>query len=80
MVWNASVDGTTLKLTHISVDGEQGYPGELTAEVRYQLTDENTLTIGYSAVTTKPTPINLTNHSYFNLAGHVSRLERLWVK
>ncbi|XP_038076734.1 galactose mutarotase-like isoform X2 [Patiria miniata] len=70
MLWNASVEGTTLQLTHISPDGEQSYPGELTAEVTYELTDENILNVVYSAVTTAPTPINLTNHSYFNLAGH----------
>ena len=72
MLWNASVEGTSLKLTHISPDGEQGYPGQLTTEVVYQLTNENSLDISFSAVTTKATPINLTNHSYFNLAGHVS--------
>ncbi|XP_071785087.1 galactose mutarotase-like [Asterias amurensis] len=70
MLWNASVEGTSLKLTHISPDGEQGYPGQLTTEVVYQLTNENSLDISFSAVTTKATPINLTNHSYFNLEGH----------
>ncbi|XP_022101384.1 aldose 1-epimerase-like [Acanthaster planci] len=70
MLWNATVEGSTLKLTRVSPDGEQCYPGEMTVEVRYELTDENILNVVYSAVTTAPTPINLTNHSYFNLAGH----------
>lgn len=59
-------------LTYVSADKEEGYPGEVVNEVTYSLTDENELIINYRATSTKATPISLTNHSYFNLAGHVS--------
>ena len=76
MVWAAdaslSAHGPTLKLTYTSPDGSQGYPGELSCVVQYTWTDANELRIDYSAKTTKPTVVNLTNHSYFNLGGHAS--------
>lgn len=59
-----------VKLTYISQDGEEGYPGNLACSVAYALTDENELKITYEAETDKTTVVNLTNHSYFNLAGH----------
>lgn len=73
VVWtaNASIqaDGPHLELTYLSRDGEEGYPGNLNVKVEYILTDSNELKIVYSATTDKPTIVNLTNHSYFNLAG-----------
>jgi aldose 1-epimerase len=69
-VWTAKeMPGGALQLTYLSKDGEEGYPGNLTATVTYTLTDDNRLRIHYSAVTDKPTVLNLTNHSYFNLKG-----------
>lgn len=62
-------DGTALELTHVSKDGEEGYPGTLTAIVLFRLTDADELNLDYSATTDKPTVLNLTNHSYFDLRG-----------
>ena len=68
-VWHATTlaDGIRLELT--SPDGDMGFPGAVTASVIYRLTDDNHLLIEYSATASAPTPINLTNHSYFNLRG-----------
>jgi aldose 1-epimerase len=73
-IWTAEVleDQNAVKMTYFSPDGEEGYPGNLTASVTYTLTDNNELKLDYSAVTDQATPVNLTNHSYFNLAGHDS--------
>ena len=73
VVWNANLiqgDGFTgLELSYLSKDGEEGYPGNLKCKVVYKLTDNNELVIEYTATTDKATPVNLTNHTYFNLAG-----------
>ncbi len=73
VVWNAEPFTTDSSAgvvwTHISPDGDQGYPGALAVRVTYTLTNADELRIDYQAITDKPTILNLTNHSYFNLAG-----------
>jgi aldose 1-epimerase len=69
-VWDAVLKGNNeLELSLVSPDMEEGYPGELKVKVNYKLTDSNELTLTYRAETSKPTVLNLTNHSYFNLHG-----------
>ena len=75
-VWTAKIipakDGQSLELSYLSKDGEEGFPGNLKVSVIYTLTDSNALRITYSATSDKKTVVNLTNHSYFNLAGQGS--------
>lgn len=72
-IWTASdasgKDGQAVSFKYLSKDGEENYPGNLTAIVTYTLTDKNELKIDYQATTDKDTVLNLTNHAYFNLAG-----------
>jgi aldose 1-epimerase len=68
-LWTATPFDSGLELRLVSPDGDQGYPGTLNVTVRYTLTVENALRIDYLATTDAPTVVNLTNHSYFNLAG-----------
>ena len=71
-VWNAEqIDKQTLRLSYLSKDGEAGFPGNLQVTVTYKLTNQNAIDIQYEATTDKPTVVNLTNHSYFNLSGRL---------
>ena len=76
LVWTSeavkSSDDASVKFTLKSADGDERYPGNVDASVTYTLTDDNALRIDYTATTDKPTPLSLTNHSYFNLAGEGS--------
>ncbi len=68
-VWDAEQEGNKLVMNYISPDMEEGYPGELTVKVVYELSENNELSMVYEATTTKPTIVNLTNHTYYNLRG-----------
>lgn len=76
VVWDSEIisdkDGEYLKLSYLSRDGEENYPGNLNVIVEYRLTEENELIINYYGKADKDTVVNLTNHSYFNLRGHAS--------
>jgi aldose 1-epimerase len=77
VVWQATpieqTDGVSLVLSHVSPDGDQGYPGTVHAQVTYTLTDKDELSVEYKATTDKATPINLSQHTYFNLTGNAQR-------
>lgn len=68
-VWHVDEEDGVLVMTHESPEGDAGFPGALMCTVRYSLDDDGALTIDYDAVCDAPTPVNLTNHAYFNLSG-----------
>ena len=69
VLWTAvKLNDSSLKLTYLSKDGEEGYPGTLNAQVTYTVGSDNSIKLEYTATTDKATPVNLTNHSYFNLS------------
>lgn len=76
VVWRArpfeSAEGAGVVLEHSSPDGDEGYPGTLDVRITYTVSDENALSVDYHATADRPTPVNLTQHAYFNLAGEGS--------
>jgi aldose 1-epimerase len=76
VIWTAapltSADGPSLALTYVSKDGDEGYPGTVTAKTVYTLTDDNELRVEMQATTDKPTIVNMAHHAYWNLAGQSS--------
>lgn len=73
VVWNAKqINDSTLELTYLSKDGDEGFPGNLNVKVIYRLTNDNELKLDYEAKTDKKTVVNLTNHAFFNLNGEGS--------
>jgi aldose 1-epimerase len=70
-IWNAAGENGALVFTLDSPEGDAGFPGNVSVQVRYTLDDDGTLSIDYEALADAPTPLNLTNHAYFNLTGEV---------
>lgn len=68
--WNHYVNGTQVILSYLSKDMEEGYPGDVLVNISFELTRNNEFLVDFKATSSKPTFVNLTNHSYFNLAGH----------
>ena len=73
-MWDSAIDNNKVVFSYTSPALEENYPGELKCLVTYELTEDNDVIIKYNATATEKTPINLTNHSYFNLGSHVSIL------
>ncbi|GHC41015.1 aldose epimerase family protein [Roseibacillus persicicus] len=69
VLWKGELNGQEVKLTYVSKDGEEGYPGELTVTITYSLNDDNELTWSAEATTNRATPVNIVHHSYWNLSG-----------
>ncbi|KAF9424355.1 hypothetical protein HW555_000494 [Spodoptera exigua] len=78
VVWETTLLGNKVVFSYYSKDLEEGYPGDLITSVTYEVTDDNKLKVEFKATTTKKTVVNLTNHSYFNLAGHDAGAQELY--
>jgi len=76
--WSAIINGNKVVMSHVNNDGFEGYPGTVLTFVTYELTENDEFKVSLAATTSKPTPINLTNHSYYNLAGHGGGYEELY--
>jgi aldose 1-epimerase len=70
--WSSYANGNVVVMTHISEDGWENYPGTVLVSVTMEMDAESNFTVNYSATCDQPTPVNLGNHAYFNMAGHVS--------
>ncbi|KAM3966087.1 LOW QUALITY PROTEIN: galactose mutarotase [Aphomia sociella] len=77
-VWKTTVDGTKVIFSYLSKDSEEGYPGDLVTNITYQVLDDDSFHVTFQSTTTKKTVVNLTNHSYFNLAGHETGAQELY--
>ncbi len=73
------IDDKTIELTYLSKDGEEGFPGNLKTKITYTLKDDNAIDIKYEAETDKPTVVNLTNHTYFNMDGDPDSKNTDWL-
>ncbi|KYB29855.1 galactose mutarotase isoform X1 [Tribolium castaneum] len=78
VIWEYYVSGNKVIMSYHSADGEEGYPGDVVVHATFELTENNEFLVEYKATTTKPTFVNLTNHSYFNLAGHDAGASELY--
>ncbi|KAJ8915082.1 hypothetical protein NQ315_014337 [Exocentrus adspersus] len=78
VIWEYFIKNTAVVLSYHAADLEEGYPGDVVVNVTFQLTVDNEFLIDYKATTSKPTVVNLTNHSYFNLAGHDKGAKELY--
>lgn len=76
--WDSYIDGTTVYLTHVSQDNFEGYPGTVLVTAECKFSEDNEFIMNITAVSSKPTIINMSNHSYFNLAGHDKGYKELY--
>jgi len=74
-LWQSRIIDNTVEMTYVSPDGEQGYPGNMTAQVVYQLSENNEFSLTFMAISDKATPVNLISHAYYNLSGRDNDIE-----